>query len=272
MPVEGGADVPFGWEGTSGTWILHIEDDAAFADLVADFLERENDAFDVETETDPAAAVDTLLGGDEEFDCVVCDFDLPGINGLEVLQRIRSEYPDLPFILFTGKGSEGIASEAISRGVTDYLQKGGGTDQYAVLANRIENSVAKFRAEHRAKRAFSAMETAHDGISILDEDGVIRYANSAYADLLGYDQEELLGAHWERLYQEGDVDEVYETLLPAARDGGWSGLTDYQHKDGQTITVEHTLSYTDDETLICTISGTDESGEGDRGGGGNGPA
>ena len=272
MSVEDGADVPLRWKETTEMRVLHVEDDAAFADLVTDFLKRENDAFDVRTETDPAAAVDALLAGDDEFDCVVCDFDMPEMDGLEVLQRVRSERPGFPFILFTGKGSEGIASEAISRGVTDYLQKGGGTDQYAVLANRIENSVAKFRAEQRAKRAFGAMETAHDGISILDEDGVIRYANSAYADLLGYDREELLGSHWERLYQSEDVDEVYETLLPAARDGGWSGLTDHRREDGQTITVEHSLSYTDDETLICIISTTDESGESDRDGGGDGSA
>jgi DNA-binding NtrC family response regulator len=54
---------------------------------------------------------------------------MPGVDGLEFLASVREEYPDLPFILFTGKGSEEIASEAISRGVTDYLQKETGTDQ-----------------------------------------------------------------------------------------------------------------------------------------------
>jgi hypothetical protein len=44
-------------------------------------------------------------------------------------------------VLFTGKGSETVASEAISAGVTDYLQKGTGTDQFVILANRIENAV-----------------------------------------------------------------------------------------------------------------------------------
>lgn len=53
---------------------------------------------------------------------------MPGLDGLDVLERVRGEYPDLPFILFTGKGSEEIASDAISKGVTDYLQKGGGTE------------------------------------------------------------------------------------------------------------------------------------------------
>lgn len=43
--------------------------------------------------------------------------------------------------LFTGKGSEEVASEAISAGVSDHLQKESGTDQYAILANRIENLV-----------------------------------------------------------------------------------------------------------------------------------
>jgi DNA-binding NtrC family response regulator len=60
---------------------------------------------------------------------------------LEFLDRLRQHRSELPFILFTGKGNEEIASEAITAGVTDYLQKETGTDQYRVLANRIHNSV-----------------------------------------------------------------------------------------------------------------------------------
>jgi PAS domain S-box-containing protein len=130
--------------------VLHVEDDPAFADLVSTFLEREDERLTVETVLGPDAALDRLATGD--YDCVVSDYDMPGRDGLALLSAVRGDHPDLPFILFTGKGSEEVASEAISAGVTDYLQKGGGTDQYAILVNRIVNVVEAARAQRRAAR------------------------------------------------------------------------------------------------------------------------
>ncbi len=234
--------------------ILHIEDDPRFADLVATFLERERESFAVHTETDPQNALTTIRDGDITFDCIVSDYDMPGLNGLEVLHHVREENPDLPFILFTGKGSEEIASEAITAGVTEYLQKGGGTEQYQILANRIQNAVEHYWAKRYLDRGFEAIETAHDGIAILSQDGHIEYLNSAYAELLGYERDELIGVHWETLYQNEDVDEIYDVLLPAARDGRWHGHTSFVRKDRTMIELEHTLSYSDDGSLICTLS------------------
>jgi len=130
--------------------VLHVDDDADLAAIASDYLERESDRLSVATVTDPERALDRLRDG--SFDCVVSDYQMPGMCGFQLLEAVRAEYPDLPFVLFTGKGSEEVASEAVSAGVTDYLQKETGTEQYAVLANRIENAVAAARAEERAAR------------------------------------------------------------------------------------------------------------------------
>jgi len=66
-----------------------------------------------------------------------------------------------------------VASEAITKGVTDYLQKDVGMDQYTVLANRVVNAVAKHRAEQLVDRAYRAMDSAREGIALLDEAGGI---------------------------------------------------------------------------------------------------
>jgi len=234
--------------------ILHIEDDPSFADLVATFLEREQDAFTVRTETDPRDALAILEADTCSVDCIVSDYDMPGLDGLAVLERVRETHPEIPFILFTGKGSEEIASEAITAGVTDYLQKAGGTEQYSVLANRIQNVVGGYRAERYMNRGLEAIETAQDGISILNEDGYIEYANTACAEILGYTREELIGLHWETFYHDDDIDDVYDVLLPEARDGRWHGTTTFVRKDGAKLDIEHTLSYTEDSSLICTLS------------------
>ncbi|MDS0223003.1 PAS domain-containing protein [Haloarcula sp. S1AR25-5A] len=236
----------------SDVTVLHIEDDPAFADLVAEFLDRERSYFTILTETDPYDALERLQ--EEPISCVVSDYEMPGLDGLALLERVREDHPQLPFILFTGRGSEEIASDAISAGVTEYLQKDGGTEQYEVLANRIEQAVARYRAEKHVERGFQAIETAHDGISMLNETGEFIYLNASYANILGYEQDDLIGEHFESIYPSTGVENVYEEMIPQAKADEWAGTTVYQRKDGTSVSVEHSLSFTSDGTMVCTIA------------------
>jgi len=129
--------------------VLHVDDEPDLAAVVADMLERAED-ITVETATSARAGLDRLSAG--RFDCLVSDFAMPGMDGIDFLEAVRAEYPDLPFILYTGKGSEEVASEAITAGATDYLQKGGGTEQYELLENRIRNAVSQYRSGQRAAK------------------------------------------------------------------------------------------------------------------------
>lgn len=128
--------------------VLHVDDEPQVSQLAADFLERIDDRFEVETAESPQEGLDRLEADD--IDCVVSDYEMPGTDGLEFLQRVREEFGELPFVLFTGRGSEAVASEAISAGVTDYLQKETGTEQYELLANRLSNAVEQHRATREA--------------------------------------------------------------------------------------------------------------------------
>ncbi|MFB6197457.1 MAG: response regulator, partial [Halobacteriaceae archaeon] len=111
--------------------VLHVNDEPTFAEMMATFLEREHEKFNINSVTSADEGIDFLA--EHEVDCIVSDYDMPGTDGIEFLEEVREEYTDLPFILFTGKGSEEVASEAISAGVTDYLQKEGGSEQYELL-------------------------------------------------------------------------------------------------------------------------------------------
>lgn len=146
-------------------YILHVDDDEEISSLTTTFLERENDRFETETLTDPVGAVDRL--GDGGIDCIVSDYEMPEMDGLTFLRAVREDHPHLPFILFTGKGSEEVASKAISAGVTDYLQKGSGSEQYQLLANRIANAVSQHRSEQLARkqeRVLSLLQRLNQGM------------------------------------------------------------------------------------------------------------
>lgn len=175
--------------------VLIVDDDPSMLDLTATFLERERDEFTVISESFGDEALGRLER--ERVDAVVSDYDMPKMNGLDFLEEVRHDHPDTPFILFTGKGSEEIASEAISKGVTDYLQKETNASQYSVLANRLLNAVERHRASESLKRSeekFSKLVTnSTDVISVVDESACFKYISPACKETLGYEQEELIG-------------------------------------------------------------------------------
>ncbi|EMA01922.1 PAS domain S-box-containing protein [Haloarcula vallismortis] len=243
--------------------ILHVDDEPGFAEMTASFLEREDERLVVQTATSAAAGVETLA--EDDIECIVSDYDMPEQNGIQFLKAVREQDESLPFILFTGKGSEEIASDAISAGVTDYLQKGSGTDQYAVLANRITNAVESQRVKRDRNRQLDAIETAQEGISILDEDGQFIFVNEAYADLYGYDPAEMRGEHWELLYREEDIPRIYEDIVPTVDENGyWTGTTTGLRADGSTFTEDHVLARTDRGELVCTVRNISDQRNGEQ--------
>lgn len=195
--------------------VLHVDDEPDFLQLASEFIEREDDDITIETETDPRQCLERLRGSEHGVDCIVSDYDMPQLDGLEMLDAVRDTYPDFPFILFTGKGSEEIAAEAISKGVNDYMQKEVGTDQYAVLANRIRQNVRRVRTEQALRNSeakFRAMvEQNIVGIYLIQRD-VITYANPHLAEIFGYTQDEVVGRSPLDLVVDEDEELVAENL------------------------------------------------------------
>lgn len=171
--------------------VLHVDDEPGFAAMTAEFLEREDDLMSVQTATSVQEGLDVLV--EHAIDCIVSDYDMPRMNGIEFLKTVREEYLDLPFILYTGKGSEEIASDAISADVTDYLQKTSGASQYEILTNRIANAVAQFRTkkqfEERDQQYRAIVQNSHDAIFIRQDNEFV-FVNEQASNLTGYDKEE----------------------------------------------------------------------------------
>jgi signal transduction histidine kinase/FixJ family two-component response regulator len=140
--------------------VLFVDDEPGAADLAATHVERLVGGVETVTFTSPDDALEAVET--DRIDCVVSDFDMPGSDGLELLADVREIDPGIPFVLFTGKGSEEIASEAISAGVTDYLQKGAGRDRYEVLANSVSNALDRRRTEQDLREVNTKVTALHE--------------------------------------------------------------------------------------------------------------
>ena len=174
---------------TSSISVLHVDDEPSFTDLVRSFLNRQSDGFDIETANRVDEGLEHLAT--DVPDCIVSDYEMPGKNGIEFLKTVRSKWSDLPFILYTGKGSEEVASDALSADATDYIQKQSATDHYALLANRIQNAVEQYHAQAAAQRTderyHNLVDTAPIPILLFDTDSRLVYANNAAVTFLNAD-------------------------------------------------------------------------------------
>ncbi len=232
--------------------VLHVDDDPDVLELTATYLERAEGRFEVVTARGATEGLERLA--DRDVDCVVSDFQMPAMDGLEFLDAVRQSYPDLPFILFTGKGSEEIASDAISAGVTDYLQKRTGTDQYDILANRVANAVDRHRTAREHARVHQALETATEGIAILDAEGCYVYVNESYADLYGRSPDDLAGESWEVLYPDEQIERFHEEVLPELdEEGEWTGRSRGLRADRSTFVEQLSLTGLSDGGHVCVV-------------------
>ncbi len=244
--------------GAEGIHVVHVDDDEEFLELSSSMLEREIDGVSVTSVTHPDRAIE--LVADRDIDCIVADYEMPDRDGIELLEAVREVQPHLPVILFTARGSESLASEAIAAGVTGYLPKEANPNQFALLANHIETAVesARYRAQNRRLR--SALETAREGISLLNEDGEYLFVNEAYANLYGYEPNEMVGEHWSLVYEDGDIPQIENEIIPTVHDEGyWRGHTTGLRADGSTFVEDQTLATAEGGELICTVRDISES-------------
>jgi CheY-like chemotaxis protein len=119
--------------------VLVVDEDEDVLDLTETFLERENDAIAVETETDPRAALDRVE--EAGIDCVVSDYRMPGMDGMELFEAVRERRPSLPFLLFSATVEDEAAADAEAAGVTAFVRKGVGVSHYREVAAAIEDAV-----------------------------------------------------------------------------------------------------------------------------------
>jgi len=150
--------------------VLHIDDEEAQLMFAKTFLEEADPELAVESFRDPA----TLLGAlDESVDCVVSDYLMPSIDGMELCRRVKQR-ASVPFILYTGRGSEVVAEAAFKLGVDDYVRKEPDPSHYQLLARRIRSHAATYRRLGEQRLYQERLEQLRGSLGLLSEAASLR--------------------------------------------------------------------------------------------------
>ena len=233
--------------------VFLVDDDEAMRETTVRLLETTNPDFEVRGFPSGAAVLDEIDETDEPVDCIVSDYEMPGMNGLDLLEAVRQHDPDVPFVIYTGHGNENVASEAISAGVTDYVRKSV-TGGHQLLASRLEAAVARRRAEAERDLQALAMEAVEEGIAVVDSDGHFVEVNDAYAEIYGYEREELLGSPWTRINPPDENERMALQILPVVEsEGSWSGEAVGLRKDGSTFPKSKSLTSLDGGGFVSAV-------------------
>lgn len=110
------------------------------------------------SESDPDLIIDTAASSAEalkkveekHYDCIILDHVMPGVSGFELAKELKSK-SNAPIILYTGKGSEELASKSADFGIDNYLMKGSDIEHFKTLAGRIRSTVERHSLELMGK-------------------------------------------------------------------------------------------------------------------------
>jgi len=128
--------------------MLLIEDDSGNRDLAHFILAKPFPDWSIE-ESSTAEEALTMINN-SPYNLILLDYHLPGMDGLELLEKIRASKRDPPVIMVTGRGSEKIAVEALSKGVTEYVIKD--QDFQTSLVSTVQRVVEKTKVANELKR------------------------------------------------------------------------------------------------------------------------
>jgi two-component sensor histidine kinase/FixJ family two-component response regulator len=152
------------------------EDDREFFERTLNAIESFR--YEVEAVSNAADALKVIA--ERPPDCLVLDYSLPGLNGVELLGRFRQTNPYLPVVIVTGQGSEAIAVEAIRAGAQDYLPKSAITRED--LHRCVRASVEKCRQVEKVESVRAGLEQLAAELKQSNEE-IERFTSAASDDL-----------------------------------------------------------------------------------------
>jgi PAS domain S-box-containing protein len=215
--------------------------------------------YDIKVATDGEEAI-RLASSPDTPGLILLNHRMPNADTYEVCKKLKVDKTtkDIPIILLSEPTTEDAEAKGFELGVADYITKPFKRSVVKArirthlelkryrdkLENRVKKQVSEFHEEIRERRDVedtyrALVEHARDGIAII-HDFKVRYANPAFCKMIGFSEEELIGAHLRKFISEEEF--IKNTKRYSNRIAGLNLPRIYKskviHSDGSTIDVE----------------------------------
>jgi PAS domain S-box-containing protein len=181
--------------------VLYVDDEPVLLEIVKIFLEKTKE-FSIDVTT---SVSDVLKSGKlTSYDAIVSDYQMPGMDGISFLKYVHTEFGDIPFIIFTGKGKEEVVIAALNNGADFYITKGSDPRfQFDELANNIKKAVKRRQIREgykkSAQRLSDLVNFLPDATFAIDLEGKVIAWNKAIEDMTGVKNTSIMG-EGDRIY------------------------------------------------------------------------
>jgi PAS domain S-box-containing protein len=255
--------------------ILIVDDDEALLEALPETLRMRMNGVRIDTSASAQAALELIR--EVDYDAIVSDIKLPGMDGLALLTEVKEVRPGTPTLLITGHGEHDLAVQALRGGAYDFVQKPIDRDYFvaslerAVRMRRLDRQVHQQRVE--LERHARVLQHVDRGVFLVDESGFVRYWNPAAQAITGLEASNIVGRRtddaipgWDTIGPEVPIatepgpGSLLSKTLPLEIDGRelWIQISGVEFEDGvvyafRNLTEERALDALKSD-FIATVS------------------
>ena len=175
--------------------VLYVDDEPVLLEIVKIFLEKTKEfTIDVTTSVNDVIKSEKI----KSYDAIVSDYQMPEMDGISFLKYVHTEFGDIPFIIFTGKGKEEVVIAALNNGADFYITKGSDPRfQFDELANNIKKAVKRRQIregyKNSAQRLSDLVNFLPDATFAIDLEGKVIAWNKAMEEMTGVKNTTIMG-------------------------------------------------------------------------------
>ncbi len=152
----------------------------------------------------------------QTIELILLDLNMPEISGLEFLEMLKADFPDIDVVIVSGEATFANATEALRQGVHDFLRKPYSPVELIGIIQKVlkkRNLERDFKQVHQQLEASEyryrfIVDNSPDIIYMLDENGRFCFVNDRISQLLDYPKDELLGQHYSAVVHEEDIEKA----------------------------------------------------------------
>ncbi|MCF6200596.1 MAG: EAL domain-containing protein [Hydrogenimonas sp.] len=225
-----------------GLRLLYVEDDLPARVATKAVLEEFFDH--IEEASDGLEGVKIFKNGN--FDLIITDINMPRMNGLEMIKRIRKESPDIPILILSAHNESEFLISSISLNVEGYLLKPIELEQFLEIMSRVAEKLnLKEEAERNLNLLQQYLEVTDAGniVSKTNHKGIITYVNDAFCKISEYSKEELIGKPHNIVRHPDTPKSTFEQMWQTIKERKeiWQGVIKNRTKNGKFYYVQTTI-------------------------------